>query len=384
MEAEFLSRMYGKGEYFSPNFIRESRIYREPKMVEKAQMCLEYVAQLEANGGQFLFKGGSAVQLLLPEGTGRLSIDVDLAANPATLIPVMEKVATRFEGRAFTYSEKDSSGEVKRFGIRHPTFIEEKPGVTGTILLELFPEHPDYKTQRIRLNTSFYRSSVEVEVPTLNSMLGDKLTCIGPNTIGVPVDDDHRLSNMKHIYDISSLFNLCNDFGEIYYAYLACVEVQNHFRKTAFSLPECTKDLFDFALVTALDAEAAKREGGEKARMHRLILGGMMDIGQFLPRNTSISRSKLTEMGAKLAVCARLLERVNDGAFSPDKATRVVAKLRGYVEANYQNRALMESLIGKLREIPEARSINWMNMLGSPRALPYWFASFQPFEFLGI
>lgn len=49
--------------------------------LERALHVFEYLAQLGWTGLDSVFKGGSAVQLLLPTGLQRLSVDLDIAVS---------------------------------------------------------------------------------------------------------------------------------------------------------------------------------------------------------------------------------------------------------------------------------------------------------------
>jgi hypothetical protein len=49
--------------------------------LEKAIYSLEYLGQLKRVGLDFVFKGGSAVQVVLQDKWARLSVDVDICCN---------------------------------------------------------------------------------------------------------------------------------------------------------------------------------------------------------------------------------------------------------------------------------------------------------------
>lgn len=77
----FNDKLCGNPEYFRKETIQEhieTSALNETNLI-KAIHVLEYLGQLREEGLDPLFKGGSSVQLLLPTGWQRLSIDLDLA-----------------------------------------------------------------------------------------------------------------------------------------------------------------------------------------------------------------------------------------------------------------------------------------------------------------
>lgn len=78
------NKTVGTRETFDPNKIREllsKGIVTSIANLEKAIFCLEYVGQLQEEGLDFIFKGGSAIQTLLKDKWTRLSIDVDICTD---------------------------------------------------------------------------------------------------------------------------------------------------------------------------------------------------------------------------------------------------------------------------------------------------------------
>jgi hypothetical protein len=79
-----MDKFIGKKECFTPENIK--KIVDEKKLtsvanLERALFSLEYVGQLWESGADIVFKGGSAVQILLGDTWNRLSVDADICTE---------------------------------------------------------------------------------------------------------------------------------------------------------------------------------------------------------------------------------------------------------------------------------------------------------------
>ena len=82
--SEFKGKFIGKAKFFERDYIISQIKERKGltlDLYERALNGLEYLTQLRDIGLDPIFKGGSAVQLLIPENIQRLSIDIDLAID---------------------------------------------------------------------------------------------------------------------------------------------------------------------------------------------------------------------------------------------------------------------------------------------------------------
>ena len=59
---------------------------------------------------------------------------------------------------------------------------------------------------------------LNVNVPNLEDILGDKLTAFAPNTTGIPYfkkEDSMSMEIIKQLYDIGNLFDVVNELSVI-------------------------------------------------------------------------------------------------------------------------------------------------------------------------
>ena len=68
------------------------------------------------------------------------------------------------------------------------------------------------KIENKKLNV---KSDLFVKVPSIESILGDKLTVLGPRTTGISYNSNKDLELMKQLYDVDKLFNEAGDIRVI-------------------------------------------------------------------------------------------------------------------------------------------------------------------------
>jgi len=196
-----------------------SKIQKADKiLVEKvirALMLLEGLANTDLN---FVFKGGTALMLML-EKSRRLSIDIDiiidnneLKLNDIIQSIVKDKNFIRFEKQARKVGTNIEKEHYKMF---FKSAIENKESY---ILLDVLIEKYHYQNLiETSINSVFIENlgeTLKVKTPDFNNLLGDKLTAFAPNTVGIPFFKGEKNCSMeiiKQLYDIALLFDNIND-----------------------------------------------------------------------------------------------------------------------------------------------------------------------------
>jgi hypothetical protein len=73
-----------------------------------------------------------------------------------------------------------------------------------------------------------------VRIPTVEGLLGDKLTAFAPNTIGVPFEnrsgESQSMQVAKQLFDVGELFNGAVNMSEFTDAYHSNFEIENQYR----------------------------------------------------------------------------------------------------------------------------------------------------------
>ncbi|MBN2892732.1 MAG: nucleotidyl transferase AbiEii/AbiGii toxin family protein [Bacteroidales bacterium] len=193
-------------------------------LIEKAIRALTLLTDLKDTELDFIFKGGTALMLMLKEPK-RLSIDIDIIAPNKEqnlenfLNAIVEKGNfNRFEEQARFVNSQIEKAHYKFFYTpTYKTHSDEE-----YILLDiLFENNPYSKLTEIPISSpllSMKDEPASVKVPTFENILGDKLTAFPPNTTGIPYYKSNRsmsMEIMKQLYDIGNLFNVVTDVNQI-------------------------------------------------------------------------------------------------------------------------------------------------------------------------
>ncbi len=194
--------------------VRELSPKKDPILIEKMIMALTLVENLGFTGLDFIFKGGTSLLLLL--GTPqRFSIDIDIILPERSnqdkfLQAVLDQgTFTRFE------ENKRSGGLPKQhFKFYFPSVIQNKE---SHILLDiLFEENPYPSLFPVDIQSSVVTLDGNVSkviCPSLECLLGDKLTAYAPHTTGIPFGKNKELEMVKQLFDVAVLFDVVDDIN---------------------------------------------------------------------------------------------------------------------------------------------------------------------------
>jgi hypothetical protein len=315
------SKTVGTKETFDPERIRNlssQAVIANITNLEKAIFCLEYVGQLQEEGLDFIFKGGSAVQILLGNKWTRLSIDVDICtdASKEELETILEKIHYKFDKKAFSYTQRDReiSNRIPFYLYRIETLaIIEK---SRTILLDAMGIRPKFATQQTSLKTFFFETTAKITTPTIGALLGDKLSTIGPTSIGRPLNDSRNgLEYAKHLFDIGILQETDFDIEQCKAAYVEVIRIQSKIRNKEYTREECFDDMLFTCQIASLPqkiGEQALRDlassGVSRATSEfRILQDGLRRFRPFLVQKTSYTWDDLRNNATRTALLIKIL-----------------------------------------------------------------------------
>ncbi len=84
---------------------------------------------------------------------------------------------------------------------------------------------------------------IECIVPSVDSLIGDKLTAFAPKTIGIPFGIGKSMQIQKQLFDIGSLFPLSENIDEIEKSFKNFVAIESGYRDASFSVDDVMKDI---------------------------------------------------------------------------------------------------------------------------------------------
>jgi hypothetical protein len=278
-----------------------------PVMLEKAIGALQLLAHLAETSLPIQFKGGTSLLLRL-NPIRRLSIDVDIVtqAAPAALLAALETIAKLAPFTGFEHdAERDRDLPPKKhFCVFYPSAIEPK---TDHVLLDVLfepDEAPHCEPTLIAAPFITPEREVRVAVPTINSLLGDKLTAFAPRTIGILYNPLRKTDIAKQLFDVAVLFDVATDLRVAAAVYAATLARQLVYRRATFTIAETLNDSIEAAfLYSQIDLR-----GGKATEHGLLIQDGITGLQNHIV-NQPFRRDEARIAAAKAACIAAWIQR---------------------------------------------------------------------------
>ena len=267
------------------NNIKEENKSANLELLEKTIGALFLVECLVNEGLNFIFKGGTSLVLLLDE-IKRFSVDVDIITeeDKEKVIDVINRILEHQD--LFTRVEENirENSVSKRMNLQHFKFFFDS--VTDHsekyILLDVAYEknkYPEITIKKIECSKIKVTSGVEVELPTIESVLGDKLTVLATKTTGISYDSQKELELMKQLYDVDKLFDNAEDLRIVRNSFINIVTRESEYRK----LRKITyEDVLDDIQGFCKDVILLRKEHLDKINIGIGKMSGFITEGKFL------------------------------------------------------------------------------------------------------
>ena len=345
-------RLVGDPASFDPKSlarVRGGRGIGDALNLERALWALEYAAQLEGAGLDFVLKGGTAVQLVTDPSWPRFSIDVDICtgATKDELKEVLSSISERFVS-GFEFQPRKS----KRLDA--PSFISYRittPPIGGPpqgILLDAHLSLPGLTTLATPLRSFFYDSPASVMTPSTGGLLGDKLTTIPSSTVGRRIVDSRQgLDYAKHVFDIHRLVRSGAEPGHVKEGFETVLDDQNRLKGTEFCPEEVIRDLVVTcqAIATIVNPRGWRPAWSpplvhDLEYLRRLFRRGVKDLRPFLTGGVVFGVDEFVTAAGETALIALSTTSVGD----------IGRTLSAIVEGVYARRSVDEAV----RQLGEA------------------------------
>ena len=275
-------------ENFSVEHIRQiqNKSHRDPGLIERTLFAFGLLEALSQVGLKFVFKGGTSLLLLLAHPM-RLSTDIDIVVDPGTDVDqYILKAKSIFPFIDGGEQERKSRGSIEK---RHFKFIYNSPmnrGDTLYILLDILFEDNHYeKVIRKEIQSDLLLTegqNLSVTIPTIDCILGDKLTAFAPHTTGIPFGKKN-LEIMKQFYDISTLIDEHSDYEIIYRTYFSRSITEIAYRGNVCTPEDALLDTINAALCIGTRGKVKKEdypnylEGSRRVTNHIFATGFSME-----------------------------------------------------------------------------------------------------------
>lgn len=260
-----------------------------PILYEKCIHAFALLEHLSLSDIPFLFKGGTSLLLHLPI-IRRLSIDIDIVSHisGAELDMVVERIG---DIPPFLRSEESERGvrglpQRRHFKMFYHSQVEDKESFVLLDVVEedecvLVTEQKDISMEFLQME-----SLCQVTMPTIEALLGDKITAFAPNTIGVPyVTEKGRSMTMqvvKQLFDIGELYNIARDFDAVRIAFDASYEMEKKYREEDYSREDVLHDIIE----TGLGICAFSLKGPPSFNREQEMLDGVKRLRSHLIRDS--------------------------------------------------------------------------------------------------
>lgn len=207
------------------------------QLLEKTIGALYLVESLVNENLDFIFKGGTSLIILLNE-IKRFSVDVDIITEESKekVRKVLENIIENQD--LFIRLEENirENSTSQRMELQHYKFFFNS--VTDNsekyILLDIAYEsnkYPKVIEKKIQNKKLKMESNITVKVPSIESILGDKLTVLAPETTGISYKSNKELELMKQLYDVDKLFNKAENVTEIRQSFINIANREINYRK---------------------------------------------------------------------------------------------------------------------------------------------------------
>ena len=303
--------------------------------IEKSIHALALLERLAVSGLRFVFKGGTCMMLHL-QTLRRLSVDIDIVCTEGMprIKPALDAISRQ---RPFTRWDEDRRTPDRRPKRKHFRFYYDsldpdnpEPFVLLDVVLEHVP-HPFTELKPVAMPFVQTVDPPEVTVPTLDGLLGDKLTAFAPETVGVRYRPDLSQQIVKQMFDVGELLDAATDLDRVRQAHEASFNAENGFRGGGFRINEALDDSLTAALrVSQLNLEREERWDGRK---RRILLSGITAINVTLLREVyTVEEARIS--ASRAGLLAALLRYGQSGSpapyrFVPERAEELPTELGG-------------------------------------------------------
>ncbi len=181
---------------------------------------LEMFLQLQRKlGEKIILKGGAATQFYVPVTSQRTSIDIDMIclASREEVHKVISEIENEFSGADDYFKFRLYEPKNPKLGLDTlETYFQTVPSICNEqelfatkgkqeVKIEFIFSKDEYTINNIKQPELFaLETEKEFNVLAFEHLFADKLTTLGPNTIGI--SDERSDEQVKQIYDVITLF----------------------------------------------------------------------------------------------------------------------------------------------------------------------------------
>ena len=291
--------------------VKENLNYSDVNLIEKVIRAFSLVEMLTLSGCPYIWKGGSSLMLLLAPRRNRLSIDVDIICPPGTDI---EHYLTNYKDFGFTQSEpiereqRGTDSPKSHQKLHYQVAYLSNSERTESILLDVLYEDTQYeKLETMKVESPFIKldgEPITVKIPSIDDILGDKLTAFAPNTSGIPYfkkGEPKYVEIIKQLYDIGRLFDSMTDLEAVSRTFRRIVPIELSYKHLENNPEPVYADIRETALCLATRGKAGNGN-------YEALQNGVTYIKPFMYLGRYYIEDAILD-GAKAAYLATAIEK---------------------------------------------------------------------------
>jgi hypothetical protein len=343
-------------ESLNENWIKDiaKKHKSDPILVEKVIRALYLLETLQQKNLKFIFKGGTALMLMLPEPK-RFSIDIDIIVPDKSqdIGSYLDQVIENSDFIEYKLNERKAKSNIEK---AHYKFyykpVTNARSESEYILLDVLYENSHYgeHTHEIPVNSLFLLSEgedVSVTVPLPEAILGDKLTAYAPNTTGIPYGRDKEVEIIKQLFDIGHLFDIVNNVEVISNVFEQFAKTEMKYRELDLLPRDVLEDTYQTGIVIGTRGKSGEGKFDELQKGIQNIRNFIFSESFHLDR-AMIPAAKAAYITAVLRSDEKVLKRYTD--------PKEIAEW--YIEQPFETR------LNKLKK-------------SNPEAFFYWYQTFE-------
>lgn len=227
--------------------------FNDGNVIERFIMDYEILFHIRQEIPDPIVKGGMSVPFHIPEKTvRRLSEDIDLVTplSKEDTKSAMERVGRNTNGlfripAPYKPENPTKSLPLLTYFVPYPSSIGNPKAEVEVDIFYDFKETLPTKLVNSDTELMDFKLDYPVKIFDKNSLIGDKITTLGFNTIGLP--EKRRSDAAKHIYDVGLLTRLIEDKSsveELANIYEKTANYENSFNVEKFQNKQIIDDIF--------------------------------------------------------------------------------------------------------------------------------------------
>jgi len=310
-----------------------------PPILEKMVYALYLVEQLQIEGLDFIFKGGTSL-ILHFDDFNRYSIDIDIITleSKDKIGFVLEKICQK---EIFTtFSTQNRKSKFEKIPKEHYKiqFNSNFSNLSSFILLDVLFKENSYpaviqlpiKSKWLDVSEPFY----PINVPSIDSIIGDKLTAFAPNTTGIRYGSGKELEIVKQLHDLGYLFDFIKNWQVVKESFMETVANEIEYRNLDGNFEIVLNDIIKTSLLIA------KRENNKiepDISNFNEIKRGLQSFRSYTIRNVFRIEDAILA-SAKCSVMASMI--LTNSTFNVHLSDKNSIDVIENVEYNYLNKLL--------------------------------------------